>query len=484
VAFNSPFDIMPGTVGKPIVGIEVKIAPDGEILVRGESVTPGYYQAPAETAAAFEGGWFHTGDIGTLDEAGNLTIRGRKKETIVTPEGLKVFPEDVENVLNELSGVRESAVVGKDRVHAVLVLEKGGDPDEIVRLANARLADHQKIRSFSAWPGDRLPRTESTQKLRHGEIQAWVERGAAAPVAIPSGSEVVDLLGKYAPNRVITPDTTLGELGLSSLDRVELLIDLEQQFDTSIDESLLTSARTVSELTKFGAPPRAISFPTWNRHWWARIIRGFGLSAVWLPLTRMVARAHISGREHLASLRGPVIFAPNHQSHLDTPLILSALPWRYRYRVAVAMWQEYFDAHFFPERHTRLKWLLESVVYWLVALSFNAFPIPQTEAGARQSLRYIGDLIGEPWSILYFPEGERSESDEITPFQQGIGLIGGRLQVPIVPIRLRGVEKVLHRRAWWPRPGRVSIVFGAPLYLKGEDYAALAKRVQEAVAAL
>lgn len=484
VAFNSPFDIMPGTVGKPIAGIEVKLAPDGEILVRGESVTPGYYRAPAETAAAFESGWFHTGDIGNFDGAGNLTIRGRKKETIVTPEGLNVFPEDVENVLNDIPGVRESAVVGKDRVHAVLVLEKGSNPDEIVRLANLKLGDYQKIRSFSTWRGDRLPRTESTQKLKHGEIQAWVERGGVAPVATPSGSEVVDLLGKYAPNRLINPDTTLGELGLSSLDRVELMIDLEQQFDTSIDESLLTSARTVSELTEISAPPSAMSFPTWNRHWLVRILRGFALSAVWLPLTRMVAHAHISGREHVASLRGPVIFAPNHQSHLDTPLILSALPLRYRYRVAVAMWQEYFDAHFFPERHTRLEWLQESAVYWLVALFFNAFPIPQAEVGARQSLRYIGDLIGNKWSILFFPEGQRSESGEIAPFQPGIGLIAGRLQVPIVPIRLREVEKVLPRHARWPRPGRVSIVFGAPLYLKGEDYAAMAKRVQEAVAAL
>jgi long-chain acyl-CoA synthetase len=117
-------------------------------------------------------------------------------------------------------------------------------------------------------------------------------------------------------------------------------------------------------------------------------------------------------------------------------------------------------------------------------LFFNTFAIPQIEAGARQSLRHIGDLISENWSILFFPEGQRSESDQITPFQPGIGLIAGRLQVPIVPVRLRGVEKVLHRRAWCPRPGRVSIVFGAPLRLKGEDYPALARQVQEAVEAL
>ncbi len=483
VAFNDPFDIKGGTVGKPIAGVEVKIAPDGEILVRGESVTSGYYQAPAETLSAFEGGWFHTGDIGDLDEAGNLTIRGRKKEMIVTPEGLKVFPEDVEVVLNEIPGVRESAVVGRDRVHAVLVVESGGDPNEIVRHANVQLEDHQKIRSVSIWPGDRLPRTEGTQKLKHGEIQTWVESGGSAPTA-SGGGEMIDLLRKYAPDRTITPHTTLDELGLSSLDRVELMIDLEQHFDTSIDESLLTGARTVSALAEIGTQPSTTKFPAWNRLLLARVIRSVALSIIWLPLTRIVAHARISGREHLASLRGPVIFASNHQSHLDTPLILSALPARYRCHVAVAMWKEYFDAHFSPDRHTRYEWFLDSLAYSLVALFFNAFPVPQIEAGTRESLRYIGDLIGENWSILYFPEGERTETGEIKPFQQGIGLIAGRLQVPVVPIRLRGLEKVLHRHTRWPRPGRVEIVFGPPLYLKGENYAALAKQVEEAVVSL
>jgi long-chain acyl-CoA synthetase len=216
----------------------------------------------------------------------------------------------------------------------------------------------------------------------------------------------------------------------------------------------------------------------------AKIIRNVALSAVWLPLTRLFAHAHISGREHLASLRGPVIFAPNHQSHLDTPLILSALPMRYRYRIAVAMWKEYFDAHFSPKRHNRFERFRDSLTYGLVALFFNAFPIPQTEAGARQSLRYIGDLVNENWSILFFPEGGRTEAGEIQPFQPGVGLIAGRLGVSVVPIRLRGVEKILHRHSHWPRPGHVQIAFGAPLHLKGEDYAALAKQVEEAVRAL
>ena len=179
---------------------------------------------------------------------------------IVTPEGLKVFPEDVEAVLNEIPGVRESAVVGRDHVHAVLVLEDIIDPNEVVRRANLQLEDHQKIRSVSMWPGERLPRTEGTQKLKHGEIQTWVESGTSAPTT-SSGQEMIDLLRRYAPDRAITPNTTLDELGLSSLDRVELMIDLEQHLDTSIDEALLTGAQTVSALAEIGMPPSAVGIP-------------------------------------------------------------------------------------------------------------------------------------------------------------------------------------------------------------------------------
>jgi long-chain acyl-CoA synthetase len=110
------------------------------------------------------------------------------------------------------------------------------------------------------WPGDRLPRTEGTHKIRHSAIQSWVEAGGVAHAA-PQGNNLIDLLRKYAPDRTVTPDTTLDELGLSSLDRVELLMDLEQKFETSIDESLLTSARTVTRLSEISAPRSAWDFP-------------------------------------------------------------------------------------------------------------------------------------------------------------------------------------------------------------------------------
>ena len=485
VSFNNPFAVRKGTVGRPVEGTEIKIAADGEILVRGDSVTPGYYGAPPEASSAFSDGWLHTGDIGAIDDTGRLVIRGRKKEVIVTPEGLKVFPEDVERVLNAIRGVRESAVVGREHPHAVIVLEGETSPEEVIRLANQQLEDHQKIRGLSVWPGNYLPRTPGTEKIKRAEIQHWVDSGALAPPP-PSGDHLLDMpllniVRRYAPGRAITESTTLDQLGLTSLDRVELMIDLEQHLDTSIDESALAGSRTLGELAQVTAAPVPVEFPRWSRSWPARIVRRGALSMLWLPLTRVFARARVRGREHLATLSGPVIFASNHQSNMDTPCILAALPARYRYRAGVAMWKEFFDAHFHPERHTKLQWLGNSLLYWLLALFFNAFPLPQTEAGASGSLRYLGDLVSGGWSVLFFPEGERTEAGEIHPFQPGIGLIASRLRVPIVPVRLRGVEKILHRGQHFPRPGPVEVAFGQPLYLSGEDYPALAKQVEQAV---
>ena len=128
-------------------------------------------------------GWLHTGDIGERDAQGRLFIKGRKKEMIVTPDGLNVFPEDVEPVLDDQPGVRESAVVGavegeQERVHAVLVVDPGADVDAIIRDANTRLQDHQRIRTSSVWPGTELPRTEAPGNSSGARSATGCERAA------------------------------------------------------------------------------------------------------------------------------------------------------------------------------------------------------------------------------------------------------------------------------------------------------------------
>ncbi|HEY6340695.1 MAG TPA: AMP-binding protein [Bryobacteraceae bacterium] len=496
VSFNHPFHVEHGTTGKPLAGVDVKIAEDGEVLVRGGNVTPGYFQAPRETAAVFEDGWFHTGDYGELDARGNLIIRGRKKEMIVTPEGLNVFPDDIEAVLNRLPGVRESAVVGTDRVHAVLALEPGANADEIVRQANAQLESHQKIREVSIWKGRELPRTQTTGKLRRAQIASEVEAQGAphgAPGASPSPpagppgikngrDDLASVVQKYAPGRTVTGDTTIDELGLGSLDRVQIMMELEEKFDASIDESAFASATKVADLAKATGIAEEPRFPTYNRTWIARLIRAIALEAIILPFTRFFAKYEISGLDHLESVRGPAVFASNHQSYFDTAAILASLPRRWRRRVAPAMWKEYFEPHFHPERYPfRERWA-NSALYWLVTLLFNAFPVPQSEKGVRESVRYMGELVEEGWSILIFPEGGRYR--DMHPFFPGVGMIASRLHLPVIPIRLRGTAEVLPPDVRWPRRGRVEIRMGPAIFARDESFADLARRIEQAVRVL
>jgi long-chain acyl-CoA synthetase len=426
VTLNHPFRTSKGSVGTPIGGVDVRIAEDGEILVRGENVTSGYYeapgsglQAPASEARSLEpvfdaDGWFHTGDIGERDEQGRIFIKGRKKEMIVTPDGLNVFPEDVERVLNDLPGVRESAVVGvtdgvEERVHAVLVLAPGADKDAVVRAANSQVQDHQRIRSASVWNTGPLPRTEGTRKLKRAAIREWVQSGEK-PVTVAGGDTLESLIARFAHGRDVSGTTTLEELGLSSLERVELMIALEDRFQTRLDEGRFSQVARVADLKQLVEQPPAIEeiaepvdFPAWNRTWPVRVIRRLSQATWILPLARAFAWARIEGREHLRDLDGPVIFAANHQSHMDVPVILAALPARVRARVAPAMAKEFFKAHFFPEGHTWKQRFTNTVNYYLAAFYFNAFPLPQREVGARQTLAYAGELLGDGWSILIFP---------------------------------------------------------------------------------
>jgi long-chain acyl-CoA synthetase len=486
VTLNHPFHARRGTVGTPIGGVEVKIAPDGEILVRGENVSSGYFGAAPDTQdTSFDDGWLHTGDIGAFDAEGRLSIRGRKKEMIVTPEGLNVFPEDVERVLDEIPGVKESAAVGKDRVHAVMVLDPGADAAAIVRAANSKLEDHQRVQGLSLWPERELPRTEGTGKLKRAAIWQWVNSGGQIGQAEPSrtGSATDRLIAQYARGRTLTPETTLEELGLSSLERVELMIQL------GVSEPDFQMARTVGDLTSIREQPAVAAapmqdIPSWPRSRIASLVRDIGLAVVILPLARLFAWLRIGGRENLEHLNAPVIFASNHQSHFDGPSILMALPYRLRRRVAIAASREFFAAHFHPERFSRWQRFTSGLSFFLASLFFNIFPLPQREVGAMDALRYTGRLISEGWCVLIFPEGDRTDAGEIHAFQPGVGMMASRLSARVVPVRLEGLDRVLHKSWRMAKPGHARIKFGTPLRLEGDDYTSLSRRVEAAVRAL
>jgi long-chain acyl-CoA synthetase len=484
---NHPFDSRKGTVGKAIEGVEIQIAADGEVLLRGENITPGYF---GEASIRDEEGWLHTGDIGELDSEKRLRILGRKKETIVSPDGLNVYPEDVERVLNAIDGVRESAVVAekkgaREQVHAVLVLEPGVEAEAIVSQANNKLEPYQRIRGFTIWPNPPLPRTSGTNKLKRVEIATRIcsAGGLAAGAVSSNESAIPEAIRKFTGSRTIDLNTPLNDLALSSLDRIQLMMELEQRTGAALSESQFASARTIGDLARIqpAADDEQIEFPEWNRSKPARWLRRIALPSLILPLARIFAWIKVDGLENLRAVEPPVIFASNHQSHFDVPTILSALPPHWRYRVAPAMAKEFFDAHFHPANYARHEHFTNSLNYYLAALVFHTFPLPQREAGAREALRYAGDLASDGNCILIFPEGKRTDAGEILPFQPGVGMLAARLRVPVVPVKLSGLERILHKSAKFPTPGRASVKFGPPLRLEGDDYAALAKQIEDAV---
>jgi long-chain acyl-CoA synthetase len=185
------------------------------------------------------------------------------------------------------------------------------------------------------------------------------------------------------------------------------MVALEDRFQTRIDEARFAQAHSMIELKQLveqEVSPEDIEqpgdFPTWNRTWPVRLIRRLSQATWILPLARLFAHLRVEGLDHLSGLDGPVIFASNHQSHMDVPVILAALPGRWRARMAPAMLKEFFAPHFHPVGHTWRRQFTSSLNYYLACFFFNTFPIPQREAVARHTLRYMGDLAGDGWSPM------------------------------------------------------------------------------------
>ena len=173
-----------GTVGRPMGPVRLRIADDGEVLFAGPTLFKGYWQDPEASARAIDpDGWYHTGDIGHLDDAGRLVLSGRTKDRIVLPNGLNVYPEDIENALR-IAGIRDAIVVetAPGRIEAVVLLAGAGAADEAsarpiveaaVRAANGSLGPQQRIAGWRLWPEDDFPRTH-TLKVRRDPVRAWI----------------------------------------------------------------------------------------------------------------------------------------------------------------------------------------------------------------------------------------------------------------------------------------------------------------------
>ena len=461
-----------GTVGKVIPGVEVKLADDGEILVKGPSVFRGYFKDTEKTKAAFtEDGWFKTDDIGEMDKDGFLSIRGRKKYMIKGAGAQNVYPEDIEFELNKLEEVTDSCVIGiKKRsgifeIHAVLLGEIE-DPQSVVRSANENLASYQKITGWSVWPEDDFPRS-ATRKVRRKEVLTWLEKREEVPEkeVHVAKTPLIHLLSETTgiSSALITPETKIvPDLNVDSLLRVELVARIEEKFGMHIDEvkiNLETSVADVEDLIKTGEKPaEKIRFKKWTISWWARLNRTIH-QIVWIfPITRIFVKLKVEGREHLKDLSLPAVFMPNHISHLDSLVLLVALPFHIQRKIAYAAARDVLYGEF------RRRSLLAEIL-------FNTFPFPRKEGeGVKEGLDYIGRLLDSNWSVVLYPEGKMSETRELLPLKKGAGLVAVEMDVPIVPVKIAGTQPIVPYAKLIPqRRGTVTVSFGKPLIFSKKD---------------
>ena len=476
----------PGSVGRVLAGQDVRIAEDGEVLTRGPNVTRGYWRNEAATEAAFEDGWYRTGDLGFMDDDGFLFLKGRKKDLIVLANGQNVYPEDIETALAKQPGVREAVVLGLPsgdssvEVHAALLLEEEAEAEEIVRSSNAVLADHQRIQGSTVWPDDDFPRTHTLKvkkqvvldhllQARDGGRDESAAPTAAKAAPVSDVHRIAAMVSEMPADQIGDNSILADDLGLDSLGRVELLSAIESELGAYVDDDRVGPETTLGELTAMvteDAQVQPMKFPAWGRAWWCRLLRAGLQYAFIFTALHIFYRVRVYGRENLAGLHGPVLFASNHNVKLDSAVTLMALPARWRWRVSPAAAA---DDIFGP----RIKGMAN-------VLLGNAFPFAR-EGSIRASLEQLGRLLDMGWSILIYPEGGRYP-EGMQPFKSGTGLIAVESRTPVVPIRVR-----LHKATIWDRGpllsrGKIDIHFGEPVvFPRGADYLEATERLESAV---
>ena len=201
-----------------------------------------------------------------------------------------------------------------------------------------------------------------------------------------------------------------------------------------------------------------------------RLARAVVLDNVTRPLARVVASPQLRGEEGLADIEAPVIFAANHASHIDTPLLLACLPLRFRHRTVVAAAADYF----FDRR-----WKADAFSFLL-----GAIPIERTKVN-RRSADLAAELLADDWNLVIFPEGGRSPDGWAQEFRGGAAYLASRTGRPVVPVHLDGTRHILPKGGGSLKRVRTTVTFGTPLWpAEGEDARRFAARIEAAIATL
>lgn len=523
ITLNHPFHVAKGTIGKPLPGREVKIGPDGEVLVRGPMISTATWSGGELKQREDE--WLATGDLAETQATGELKFLGRKSEVIVTGTGVNIHPEDLEAVIEQQPGVGACAVVAMETAAgpepcAVLAMRGGAEQaGTAIQQANEKLAEFQRVRRWMLWPEPDLPRT-STGKVRRKAVAGWLAstqaaNGAKSVSEFTGGDWLLHLIAQITGEtpQGIADDLRLSEdLHLDSLGRVQIAAAIEQKLGMAPESGLLEEVQTLGELralvrgtgqtvasaevghraeTDAAAPGRTAHektapetmrvlgptpvrgptyvYPHWP--WWKPVqaVRTVFTELIARPLVWLLANPQVESSGSLDEQnRAPMLIIANHVTAYDGPLVQYALPGWMRRHVAAAMSGEMLDdfRHFRnPERFSPRYGKFDPfgpLAWFLLTALYNVFPLPRGRDFQR-SFAHAGEALDRGFNVLVFPEGTRSVVGKLAVFRPGIGLLVKQSNVAVLPVALRGLGELKAKGRGWFRSGKVEVRVGEPL---------------------
>ncbi len=488
-ANNYPGVYKKGSIGKPLINVEVKIV-DSEIVVRGDNVMKGYLNKPAETLEVIKDGWFYTGDSGFIDKKGFIFITGRKRELLVLPNGKKINPEEIENKIAEISPdiVKEIGVFLKDN-HLYALVRPDMDRMkkeylvniletikwQVIDKYNKISRDFKKVLDFKVI-SEELPKTR-VGKLKRFLFPKIAEKSEEKITHEPDmDCEEFDILKKYLQsnqNTDVYSDSHLElDLGLDSLAKIELQSYIENTFGFDLSNDDLSSNLILSDLVKH-ISLKKVKIESEETNWdqilnhetdkkiksksFLVLISKFHLfifSKIWIRLS--INRSSMPD--------SPIIFAPNHLSYIDSFIITAAMPRKYLKKTFFIANKKHFEKginKFFAQQIN------------LLTLDINK--------NLKHSLQEISSVLRAGYNVVIFPEGNRSRDGELKDFKKTFAILSKTLNIPVVPITIKGADKALPVSKFFIRPYKVSVDFCEHVKPDNKSYDEITESVRDII---
>ena len=489
ISFTRPGRVKIGATGLPLPGIKIDFV-DGEIIAKGENIMQGYYNKPVETAQVIKDGWLYTGDLGHLDEVGNIVVTGRKKEIIVLSNGKNINPAEIEEHLGRYAALIKDIGIYQDRdqLKGIIVpadaLGMSLTDEEMEHRIRAQVivpynnsvAPYKKVANFSLYHQD-LPRTR-LGKLQRFKLAQLKDETAKTQVSFvePETEEyriIKQFIEKEKNCSVRPTDHIEMDLGLDSLDKVGLQVFLQTTFGIEMEMERLMSFQSVEAIAAWVSEYRTRMEV--ERVDWKKILK----EKVSLPLPRtwftgrvfvriskfifwMYFGLRAKGQERIPD--GPVILAPNHQSFFDGLFVASFLKNK-------TIKNTYFYA---KDKHVKQGWLR------FIANRHNVIVMDLNNL--KDSIQKMGEALKSKKNLIIFPEGTRTVNGKLGDFKKTFAILSKELNIPIVPVSIKGAYEALPKGSFFPKPFRkVRVEFLEPIYPNKNSYEVIAQDVQNSI---